>query len=165
MKYKKYSEQELKEMAIIPEGTYQFETMEVHEVDKYGVLLQDRNGNDMAKLKLKIWDKEGRERTVYTNLFGDGRMAFRTRHYADSIGEIESYEDETFSLIQTIGAVGYCEVIVRKARPKDDGSGESWPESNDVRDFVKKDDQQKYRGVTAAKPAPAHDFASDDVPF
>jgi GTPase SAR1 family protein len=161
MRYKRYSEEELKELALIPDGIYQFETMEVHETDKYHNPLRDKNGYDMAKLKLKIWDKNGRERFVFTNLFGDGNMSFRTRHYADSIGKIQQYEDETFEIRETLGDSGYCQIITRKGGIKNIITGEKWNDSNDVKDFIKLEDQKQYHN-----PKTESDMCSfdDDIP-
>lgn len=166
MKPKKYTETELKEMALIADGKYQFEVMEVHDTDKYNTPLVDRSGNAMSKLKLKIWDNNGRERFVYTNLFADGKMVFRTRHYADSIGAIDLYEAEKFDTAETLGATGWCEVITRKGNPKNDGSGELWPDSNDVKDFIKMSDQVKLgnKGLPPVHNAAEAPF-NDDLPF
>ncbi len=161
MKYTRYSEQELKEIALIPDGVYQFETMEVHETDKYGQPLRDKNGYDMAKLKLKIWDKNGRERFVFTNLFGDGGMAFRTRHYADSVGKIKEYEEDTFDVRETLGDTGYAQIITRKGGIKDKLTGEKWDDSNDVKDFIKLAEQDQYRNIKKESDVP---FFDDDIP-
>lgn len=162
MRAKRYSEAELKEMALIADGVYQFEVMEVHDVDKYGVKLCDKDGNDMSKLKLKIWDKNGRERVVFTNLFSDGRMAFRTRHFADSIGMIEEYENDDFDTSDTLCRTGWCQIITRKGGIKNKETNEKWDDSNDVKDFIKLAEQSVY----ANKAAPvANEFFNDEIPF
>lgn len=164
MRYTRYSEQELKEMALIPDGVYQFQTMEVHESNKYGQPLRDKNGYDMAKLKLKIWDKNGRERFVFTNLFGDGGMAFRTRHYADSVGQIDKYDADQFIVRETIGCTGYVQIITRKGGIKDQLTGEKWEDSNDAKDFIKLADQDAYKGTFKETKKDEVPFFDDDIP-
>ena len=66
----------------MPEGIYKFTVLEVHTTDKFNNPLCDKNGIEMAKLKLVIFDENNRERTLFTFISGDGIFAYKLRHFA-----------------------------------------------------------------------------------
>lgn len=166
MSYKPLTKQQAENMArppLIEDGTYQFEVMELHNVDKHNNPLIDKNREPMTKAVLKIWDMMGRERLVFTNIFWgeQNKMSYRTRLFAESIGAIDLYESGKMleNLKECLSKSGYCEVYTQKSRLKDDGSGESWPAKNEVGNFVAK---------PIARPQEKDDeapFFDDNVPF
>lgn len=171
MSYKPLSSKQADEMShppLIDDGRYQFEVMEIHNTDKYSNPLVDKSGAPMTKVRVKIWDNNSQERSLFTNLFWgeDNKMSYRTRHYAESIGKLDLYESgELLDRIHvTIGCTGVCEVYTQKGRDKNDGSGEKWHDKNDVRDFF-----VGGIGTTrAAAPVEAlkdDDFKDSDIPF
>lgn len=159
MKYKKYSEQELKEMNLLSDGVYDFETLEVHETDQYHNPLKTKDGFEMAKLKLGVIDKNGRQRYVWVWLPGDGKMAFKFRHYADTVGQIDLYDEDKFEIAKTLGLKGKAHIVVQKGQAKQDGSG-FWDDKNDVKDFIKREEWE----VNEPKATPSTDFLDDDIP-
>ncbi len=168
MTYKPLTSKQAEDMAkppLIDDGRYQFEVVEIHTSDKYQNPLIDKTGAPMTKARLKIWDHNAHERPLFTNLFWgeDNKMSYRTRHYAESIGMLEQYENGTLleRIHTTIGRTGACEVYTQKGRDKNDGSGEKWNDKNEVRDFFVAEN-----AIPAAKTdnKPKDDF-SDDIPF
>jgi hypothetical protein len=164
MSYKPLTKQQANDMArppLIDDGTYQFELLEFSNHDKYHNELKDKNGDAMTKVKLKIWDIQGKERLVFTNLFWgeQNRMSYRTRHFAESLGLLAFYESgEMFDKFgECLNKMGHCEIYTQKERAKNDGTGENWPAKNEVKDFVVVE--------TATKQAAGQDFYNDDVPF
>lgn len=135
MKYTPYSEAEIQSMNVMEAGIYVFEVLDV-ETEKNGKPMQDKNGNDMAKLKLLVWDKANRERTLFTFISGDGNFAYKLRHFAKSIGMVEDYEAGMFKIHATIGKSGKADIVIKKGTMKSDGSGEMWADRNDVKDFI-----------------------------
>lgn len=136
MRYTPYTEEQIQSMNVMDEGIYVFQVLEVIVTDKYNKPLRDRNGIDMAKLKLMVWDNENRERIVYTFISGDGNFAYKLRHYAQTLGMIIEYENGTFDIQRTEGKSGKANIVIKKGTIKADGSGEMWPDRNDVKDFV-----------------------------
>ncbi len=136
MRYTPYTEAQIQSMNILDEGIYRFKVGDVILNDKFGGPLQDKNGNDLAKLKLLAADSEGRDRIIYTFISGDGNFAYKLRHFAQTIGMISDYENGTFNIMRAIGKTGIANVIVKKGTTKSDGSGEPWPDKNDIKDFV-----------------------------
>lgn len=136
MKYTPYTEAEIQSMNVMEAGVYTFQVHDVITRDNNNLPLKDKNGHDMAKLKLVVWDKEGKERSLITYMSGDGRFTYKLRHFAKTIGMIFQYEAGNFDIHQTIGKSGKADVIIKKGTMKTDGSGEVWPDRNDVKDFV-----------------------------
>ena len=168
MKYTPYTEHEIKSMNLMDEGIYKFQVMDVILNDKNGNQLQDKNGNDMAKLKLMVWDKESREHIIYTFISGDGNFAYKLRHYADTLGMVLDYEDGTFNIMRTIGKNGLASVIIKKGTTKADGSGELWPDRNDVKDFVVETHSpfERPKEITPSDTSSQSETSlDDDVPF
>jgi len=136
MRYTPYSESEIQSMHVMEEGIYPFQVIEVHTIDKNGNPMTDRNGNDMAKLKLMVCDKDNKERTLYTYISGDGNFAYKLRHFAKTLGMIEDYESGLFNIHKTLNKDGFADIVIKKGTMKSDGTGEMWPDRNDVKDFV-----------------------------
>lgn len=164
--YKPLSEREASDMMrppLIEDGRYQFEIVEVHSTDKHNNPMVDKSGAPMTKLRLKIWDKQSRERTLFTNLFwgADNGLAYRTRHFSESIGVLDLYDNGTLldNIIRVLGRTGHCDVYVQKGRDKNDGTGEKWPDKNDIKDFVKTDK------AAPLQKAVGDEFIDSDLPF
>jgi hypothetical protein len=174
MRYTPYTEAQIQSMNVMEEGVYAFQVLEVITTDKFNQPMRDRNGIDMAKLKLLVWDNENRERTLYTYISGDGNFAYKLRHFAKTLGMIEDYENGTFNIHRTVGQSGKADIVIKKGTTKADGSGEMWPDRNDVKDFVC-DSPVRQEAIQAMKasvqsPPPALDVPQsheldDDIPF
>ena len=82
MRYTPYTEAQIQGMNVMDEGTYAFQVIEAITTDKFNQPLRDKNGVDMAKLKLMVWDNENRERIIFTFISGDGNFAYKLRHFA-----------------------------------------------------------------------------------
>jgi hypothetical protein len=164
MKYQPYTEAQIQSMNVMEPGIYSFQVLEVITWDQYGKELRDKNGNDMAKLKLAITDQEGRERPLFTYITGDGAFAYKLRHFAKSIGMIQQYEDAIFNIAETVGKRGLADIVIKKGTLKQDGSGEMWADRNDVKDFMTNADgnvvSHSHQPTT-----PQVDEISEDVPF
>lgn len=136
MRYTPYTEAEIQSMNVMEEGTYSFQVLEVITTDKMNNPLCDKNGIEMAKLKLLVWDNQNKERTIFTFISGDGNFAYKLRHFAKTIGMLSDYEEGTFNIHRTVGKSGMADIVVKKGTLKADGSGEMWADRNDVKDFV-----------------------------
>lgn len=167
MRYTPYTEAQIQGMNVMDEGTYAFQVIEAITTDKFNQPLRDKNGVDMAKLKLMVWDNENRERIIFTFISGDGNFAYKLRHFAKTLGMIHEYEDGTFNIHRTVGKSGTAEIVIKKGTIKAVDSGEMWPDRNDVKDFV--------IAQTNTVPAPQQrneplkvrqsDELDDDIPF
>ncbi|HWI50098.1 MAG TPA: hypothetical protein VNU45_17955 [Rummeliibacillus sp.] len=167
MRYTPYTEEQIQSLNVMEPGIYRFQVLEVITADQYGNQLRDKNGVDLAKLKLLIWDRENRERHLYTYISGDGNFAYKLRHFAKTIGMIQQYEDGIFQISQTVGKSGNADLVIKKGTYKTDGSGEMWPDRNDVKDFVVTADGH---ALNHSQPPPSFQVEQsqeleNDVPF
>jgi len=161
MKYTPYTESQIQSMNVMDEGTYTFKVLEVITTDKYNKPLCDKNGTEMAKLKLLIWDNHNRERTLFTYVTGDGAFAYKLRHFAKTIGMLSEYELGEFVVEKTIGKIGTAEVVLQKGTSKNDGTGDLWPDRNDVKDFIGSPDEiGKHKSSNVDAP-----LLDDDIAF
>jgi|SRR6185503_1373864 len=167
MGYNPLSKEKADEMArppLIDDGQYQFELMEFHNTDKYHNKLVDSKGGEMTRIKIKIWDHHNKERFVFTNLYwsDENKMAYRTRHFAETIDMLPLYEGGSLydEMSQCLGKTGYCEIYTQKAKPKNDGTNEMWAPKNDVRDFIVADKVPEDAKTMKADPT-----LNDDLPF
>lgn len=174
MRYTPYTEAQIQSMNVMDEGIYPFQVLEVILHDKYGQVLRDKNGIDLAKIKLLVWDHENRERIVYTFISGDGNFAYKLRHYAQTLGMIADYENGTFDIQSTEGKSGKANIVIKKGTIKSDGSGEMWPDRNDVKDFVvdahnaapiAPAPQMPETSVTGHLQVPNDALVDDQIPF
>jgi hypothetical protein len=163
MRYTPYTEAQIQSMNVMEGGIYTFQVLEVDTKDKFGNPLRDKNGIDMAKLKLLVWDKDNRERTLITYISGDGNFAYKLRHFANAIGMIEEYDNATFDIMRTIGKSGKADIVIKKGTMKQDGSNEMWPDRNDVKDFVVDGNSQSPRQPTSHPDSPP--MVDSDIPF
>ena len=164
MRYTPYTEAEIQSLHVMEAGIYPFQVIEVITTDKNNNPLQDKNGNDMAKLKLLVWDKSDKERSLYTFITGDDNFAYKLRHFAKSIGMVEDYEDGTFNIHRAIGKSGLADIVIKKGTMKTDGSGEMWADRNDVKDFVlNQSTQPVQQSAPTQQDVPPH--LDDDIPF
>lgn len=172
MRYTPYTEAQIQGMNVMDEGTYAFQVIEAITTDKFNQPLRDKNGVDMAKLKLMVWDNENRERIIFTFISGDGNFAYKLRHFAKTLGMIHEYEDGTFNIHRTVGKSGTAEIVIKKGTIKPDGSGEMWPDRNDVKDFVMPATAPAFNPAVQPQPVkeeplqvPQSDELDDDLPF
>lgn len=169
MSYRPLSKKEAYVMSrpsLIEDGTYECTLLQHMNYNQDGKKIVDRNGEDMTRIKLKIWDHEGKERFIYTNLWWgeNNKMSYRTRSFAESFQVLDMYElGELYDKFgDVIGMTGVCEIYTQKERPKNDGSKEIWPTKNDVRNFIEKEViSSKLINATVKN----DDFHDDDVPF
>lgn len=142
MSYRPLSREEadqMKKPPLLDDGEYPCSLVEFHHTDKYHNTLRDSNGELMTRIKLKIYDIDGKERFIFTHLFWgeNNKMAYRTRHFAESFGVLHKYENGSLydDFNECLGSMGHCEIYTQKERPKNDGSNEKWAAKNDIRDF------------------------------
>lgn len=149
------SDEEIKSMQnnLVEPGIYAFEVSEVQDKDANNDPLKSLAGNLMIKLKLKIWNNNGRERIVFDYLVSMESMVYKIKHFCESIGF--TYEDGQFNPQKCIGKFGHLELSIQKGKKKPD-SNDFYPDKNAVKDYIKADTN---------KTVPGEDPLDDDIPF
>jgi hypothetical protein len=133
---------EIEESSLLADGTYDFEV--IGAVEK-----QSAKGNDMVELKIRI--EEDRPYIIADYLVSIDSMAYKIRHFAESVGLVDEYERGVLPADQMIGCTGKAKIKTQPAK------GE-YRAKNVVADYV------KVEGASAAK-KPAMADLDDEIPF
>jgi len=124
MKFKAKSEKELAEANIWPNGEYPFEILEAEDAT-------DKNGDDMFKLKVKVFKDNGATQNIFEYVSGTW-MEYKLRHLAEVCGLLADYETGEIEAYQLVGKTGTCKLNVSK-----DKTGQ-YPDKNGIADYVVK---------------------------
>jgi hypothetical protein len=143
MRFKPLSEEEIQMEGLIDPGQYSYQVIEATDE-------KSKSGNDMIKLKLRVWDANGKERLIFDYLLE--AMAFKLRHFCEGLGLLESYNSGTLSSASCEGKCGHLELMIQK-----DKTGQYAPK-NAVKDYIVKDKSDSEAKV-------AEGFIEDDLPF
>lgn len=144
---------EEKALGLLPAGEYSFTVMHAENATS-------KKGNQMIKLSLEIYDNNGLARYVTDYLME--ALAYKLRHFCDTTGLEEKYQQGQFDASDCIGKSGQCKLKVEKT--------EDYAPKNAVQDYVKnvKPATVNSTGIKT-KPhndaGPEDDFISDDIPF
>lgn len=143
MKFAPKTETELETMSLLEPGIYPFQiTSASNEVSK--------SGNDMLKLTVMIWGKDGSIHHIYDYLLE--AMSYKLRHFCESTGLMDKYDKGELYPADCMNAQGNLELIIQEGKAREDGS--RYPSRNSVKDYIKKDDTKK-KGA----------FKDDDIEF
>lgn len=145
MRFLAKTEQELMAYKLLQEGVYHFTVTNAEECIS-------KNGNEMIKLTLTIWESDGGSRQLYDYLLE--AMPIKLRAFANSTGLLEKYGEGQIDADDCEGKEGYVEIIVEPGKPKGDGT--LYPARNSVKNYtsLKKEIMQ-----------PHDNEINDDIPF
>ena len=141
MKFTPKSEAEIKSANLWPKGEYPFEIMESEEQT-------DKNGNDMLKLKVSIFNDAGNRRVIFDYVSNEW-MAHKFVHLCDACGLLKDYETGELEPFDLVGKTGKAKVGV-----KIDKTGQ-YDDQNNIQDYI-------VDGSTAKKDAVDD---GDEIPF
>jgi len=135
MNFKPKTEKEIAEANNIPNGDYPFEIIDAAN-DK------SKKGNDMIVVTLRVFVGDS-SRQVTDYLLES--MAGKLFHFCSYLGLAKQYQDGTLTAEDCLGKSGFCTIGTQKGKPKDDGSGDFWPDRATVKDYI--------RNISGVKPA------------
>ena len=142
--------EQLKQGDLVEAGIYPFEILDA--ADTYS-----KAGNDMIKLKIRIYLPSGKERVIFDYLHED--MEFKVGHFAEATGLIDQYREGVITAESCIGKTGELKLIIKVS--KDPAYGDK----NSVQDYrVIPSGQKIPEPSPIIAPAP-DDFKDSDLPF
>ena len=119
MQFQPKDEKDFKTFAPIPKGVYDFEVLEASdEISK--------NGNEMIKLNLAIWQGDKVICRVFDYLLS--AMEAKLRHACDSCGLLDRYQAGAIHAEDFIGRTGKVKIKIEKET-------EQYPAKNSVEDY------------------------------
>lgn len=127
MQFKPKTEKELAEANMIPDGDYAFEVLNA-------VAKPSRAGNDMIELTLRIFVGESSRQL---NDYLMEKVAYKLFHFCAYTGLQKQYDAGTLTAEDCLGRSGFLSIGTQKGKPKDDGSGDVWPDRNSVKDYIR----------------------------
>lgn len=136
-----HTEEEIAKLSLLEKGNYQFEV-------RSSVQKVSKSGNDMIEIVLRIWDKSGKEHSLYDYLLE--KMPYKIKHFCDSIGFSKQYESGKLFAEEFVGKCGEVKVYIEEK------SGDS--PKNRVADYMFNDSPKKLIETE-------EDFKDDDTPF
>jgi hypothetical protein len=148
------TEKELAEDGLWEPGIYDFEILGAEEATS-------KAGNDMIKLRVKIFNQSGGSQIVFDYLME--AVAYKLRHAAEACGLLKQYEGGTLEAYDFEGKSGQAKVSIQK-----DKTGQ-YPDKNGIADYLPAPQQAApQRGATSQRrpaPATAGRDLDDDIPF
>jgi hypothetical protein len=146
MRFKPQTEEELQaSFQLLEPGQYDF-TVAVAE-DKVS-----HAGNDYIFLKLQIWDINGNERLIFTNL----ALPKLLKHFCDVTGLGGKYQHGEIFSEDCLGKSGRVDLIIEQGKHKPEGG--YYPDKNVVKDYI-------YKKPLTMKEENKIDLKDDDLPF
>lgn len=143
MKFQPKSEKELAEANLWPKRDYAYEILEADEAE-------DKNGNGMIKLKVKVYNDENKSQNIFDYVSGSW-MEHKLRHLAEETNLLADYESGELNAYDLVGKTGWCRLGVSV-----DKTGQ-YPDKNSILDYNMN-----------AKAKPSNDGAvtdDSDIPF
>ena len=147
MRFEPKTEAEVQEAGLLEPGTYDFEVVKAE--DKVS-----NSGNDMAELLISIERHDGRSVTVKDFLVAVDSMAYKLRHFAESVGLLASYERGEMIASQMEGLSGTCKIGIEPAKG-------DYRAKNKVIDYL----PQSGTATTGNGSKSKADLVDDEIPF
>ncbi len=150
MNIKPKTEKEIAEMNNMPAGDYPFEVLDAIEGPS-------KKGNDMITLTLRVFVGDAsRQLNDYLLESMPGKLF----HFCQYTGLADKYAAGTLTAEDCLGKTGFLTTGIQKGKPKDDGSGDVWPDRATVKDYVR----GPFKKADVVAPAAAKSDESD-VPY
>jgi hypothetical protein len=124
MKFKHKTEEELQMESLLPEGSYEYQVIKAE--DKIS-----QAGNEYTAITLKVWDSEGKEHQVFTNM----ALIKLLKHFCDVNNMQDEYNSDDIpceSFLYKSGGRVLLGVEGEKPNPK----GGMYKAKNIVKDYI-----------------------------
>lgn len=147
------SDKQLKDGDLIPKGEYDFSVQDA--IDTYS-----QAGNEMIKLKIRVWMPDGRERTVFDYLLE--ALEYKLGHFCEATGLVDRYKSGLLEALDCIGKSGRLKIAIQS-----DKSGQ-YGDRSVVVDYIPSDEEEASRAKSSLPKTaidPNFDDSLDKIPF
>ena len=145
MQFTVYDEEKLSRFrSPLSEGPANFEVSSAQEK-------VSKSGNAMMELKLRVWDINGVEGIIYDYLVDIEQMAYKIKHFWESVEFMSVYESGNFSSDDCIGKAGKCELKWKKSK------NTQYPDRMVIADYIKPSNGKPEKNN--------ENFFNDDISF
>jgi len=125
MKFQPLTEEEIKRAMFIEDGSYNYKVVKSSEKKS------DKTGNDYIALELTVWDKAGKERLIFCNLWSIKLL----KHFCDVNGMEEDYKSGDIPSYKFMNKSG-GKVTIGFEPEKINPTGGMYKAKNVILDFV-----------------------------
>jgi hypothetical protein len=143
------TEEELQRDGLCPEGIYCYEV--IKSEDKIS-----EAGNEYVSITLKVWDNDGHEHLVFTNM----SLIKLLKHFCDMNGLQEQYKSGNISSNEFLHKSG-GRVVIAIQGEKPNPNGGMYKAKNVVKDYVPREQGSLMKPLPASKDS----FIDDNLPF
>lgn len=152
MRFEPKTEREVAEAGLLAPGEYDCECIE-------GVDDVSKAGNDMIKLRLRVFDADGGTRLITDYLME--KVAYKLRHACFAFGLGEQYEAGRLEGADFTGRSARVKVAIRK-----DKTGQ-YPDQNSIADYLVDEAAPNRAAAPARQAASPRQMADldDEIPF
>jgi hypothetical protein len=150
MRFTPLNEDQIQQSGLLKEAQYDFTVINAEEKPS-----KSKPGNTYIALILQVWDEEGRERLIYTNL----ALIKLLKHFCDIAGLQDKYEAGEVLADDCLNKGG--RVVLGIEKSKINPNGGDYPAKNIVKDYVLK----KSHDSMGKKDNNPPDFINDVLPF
>lgn len=148
------TEEEILLEKLLPSGEYNFEVIEAYDKDPNGNDLVSKNGNEMIKIKLAIFNQNNSVTRLFDYLVNSHNFSLKIKHFCESIGLHELYRSGNLSDVNKfIGKSGKLKIIIRT-----DKTGQYQPQ-NAIADYIPIKEGETKKEITNKQ------MIDDDFPF
>ncbi len=123
MRFEPLSDDQIIRMGLMEKGIYPFEVISAENTIS-------KSNNEMIKLQLRIWDKEGSERILYDYLLS--AFIKKIKHFSDVTGLQDKYQNGNLEAEDCLGKSGNVLIGVQEDKTN------TYPPKNSVIDYVAK---------------------------
>ena len=154
MRFTPLTEEELQTASLVPDGIYSYEVIKSEDA-------LSKAGNEYIKFTLKVWDNEGREHLIFTNL----ALVKLLKHFCDMNGMQDDYKSGLVIAENCLHKSG-GHVMIGIEGEKPNPNGGFYPAKNIVKDYIVAP-QGSMSHPASMKPLPVmkNEFHDDDIPF
>ena len=145
MRYDPTPEDQLNQRTLLAEGEGTFEVLKAE--DKIS-----KAGNEMIELLLKVWDKDGKQSTIFDYLVSN--QQWKILHFFKSTGSVKDYLEGDLDPQNLIGTGGKLKIAVKK--------DPQYGDQNKVADYLEGGATAK-QSTEEVHPSTSND--DDSIPF
>ncbi len=150
MRFNPMTEEELQVASLLPEGIYVYKVIESED-------RVSQAGNDYVKITLRVWDGEGKEHKVFTNM----ALTKLLKHFCDVNGMENEYSSGDIAAISFMNkSGGMVSLKIEDAKP--DGKGGMYKAKNIVHDYISESKPSSLMPLSASK---TEEFIDSEIPF
>ncbi len=110
MKFTAFTEDQIRSMSgVLNPGIYDFEVANAEDT-------VSKNGNEMIKLTLRVFDEHGKQYTVYDYLIGNNGFGIgRIKTFCETVGLKDSYDAGELHSMNCVGRAAKVHLIMEKS--------------------------------------------------